>query len=139
MDRDKIREQLRRDEGLRLKPYTDSLGNLTIGFGRNLEARGISTKEAYVLLDNDIENFNIDLLIKLPWSADLDEPRYGVLLNMAFNMGISGLMTFKKTLIYVEQGQYDLAAAEMLDSRWAVEVGDRALRLSKQMETGVWQ
>jgi len=134
-----IFEQLRRDEGLRLKPYTDSVGKLTIGYGRNLEDRGIRQNEAEVLLENDVAEVSHQLVNALPWTTQLDEARFGVLINMAFNMGFAELLMFRKTLALVQAGEYAQAAKEMLDSKWAQQVGGRAIRLSKQMETGLWQ
>lgn len=134
-----IHEQLKRDEGTRLKPYRDSVGKLTIGTGRNLDDVGIFQDEADLMLKNDEERTRRELFQKLPWVAQLDDARMGVLWNMAFNVGVAGLMEFKKTLAFVQSGQYAEAAKEMLDSKWATQVGLRAKRLSVQMETGQWQ
>ena len=131
--------QLRRDEGVRLKPYKDTVGKLTIGVGRNLDDVGISAVEADTLLRNDIQRAVQDLNDKLPWTMQLDESRRGVLVNMAFNMGIAGLLQFKNTLAHIQAGRWADAAAGMLASKWATQVGPRATRLAKQMETGVWQ
>ena len=131
--------QLRRDEGLRLRPYRDQVGKLTIGIGRNLDDDGISEEEADFLLANDIKNTQVSLFAALPWTVDLDEARQGVLLNMAFNMGLHGLMQFKGTLALVETGDYAGAAQAMLESEWAKQVGPRAQRLSIQMDQGTWQ
>lgn len=131
--------QLKRDEGLRLTPYKDSVGKLTIGIGRNLDDVGISTEEAEFLLNNDIQRAASDLVKALPWTANLDRVRNAVLVNMAFNLGIRGLLQFKNTLSLIQQGKYDQAAEAMLQSRWANQVGDRAGRLALQMKTGEWQ
>lgn len=131
--------QLRRDEDCKLKPYKDSVGKLTIGIGRNLDDVGISEDEAEYLLTNDVKKVASQLDIALPWYINLDEVRKGVLLNMAFNMGINGLLGFKNTLNHIANGNYDIAAQEMLQSKWAIQVGVRATRLSKQMLTGIWQ
>lgn len=137
--------QLKRDERLRLKPYPDTVGKMTIGYGRNLEDEGISPDEAEFLLNDDIAAVKADLDQYIPWARQLDDARYGVLLNMAFNMGIgdptkgTGLLGFKHTLALVQSGDYDGAAAAMLQSKWAGQVGARAQRLSVQMKTGIWQ
>lgn len=133
-----IQEQLKRDEGLRLKPYRDTVGKLTIGYGRNLDDKGITAEEAGALLWNDIQAAQGELFGALPWAEKLDEPRQMALLNMSFNMGIHGLLTFKNTLNLAENGHYAAAAAAMLDSKWAEQVGARAQRIAKQMESGVW-
>lgn len=136
---EQLREQLIRDEGLRLKPYKDSVGKLTIGVGRNLTDRGISRKEAMYLLENDIRDHAMELVVKLPWVASLDDARQAVLINMSFNLGVPQLLEFKVTLAAVQVRNFESAARHMLNSRWAKQVGSRALRLAEQMRTGVWQ
>lgn len=133
-----IVEQLTRDEGLRLKPYYDTVGKLTIGVGRNLTDKGISQTEAETMLANDIAEHTAELEQHLPWVVQLDGPRKGVLVNMCFNMGISRLLGFINTLAYIKAGEYAKAADGMLHSKWATQVGPRATRLSEQMRTGVW-
>lgn len=138
-----LREQLIRDEGRHLKPYRCPSGKLTIGVGRNLEDRGITHAEALYLLDNDISDFTRQVSQSLPWSAQLDQARFGVLINMAFNMGLGndseGLLSFKQMLLNLRNARWDQAAAELLDSAYARQVGDRARRLAAQILTGVWQ
>lgn len=134
-----ILDQLKRDEGLRLTPYSDTVGKTTIGYGRNLDGEGITTEEANVLLLNDVERVTNELSKNLPWSAQMDAVRAGVLQNMAFNMGIHALMAFKKFLTFCEAMSYTDASEEMLNSKWADQVGARAQRLSVQMRSGEWQ
>lgn len=128
--------QLRLHEGERLKPYRCTAGKLTIGVGRNLEDRGITAQESAYLLNNDITSTQAALLKALPWVGDLDEVRQRVLIDMAFNMGMGTLLTFKNTLGAIQRGEYVRGAAMMLDSRWAKQVGQRAERLSRMMATG---
>jgi lysozyme len=134
-----ILDQLKRDEGIRLHPYKDSVGKLTIGVGRNLDDVGISADEADYLLQNDLKTATSHLQSALPWALQLDDVRRAVLINMTFNMGIAGLLTFKNTLSLIQTGQYDKAADNMLESKWAEQVGPRAHRLALQMKTGTWQ
>ena len=131
--------QFLRDEGLRLKPYKDSVGKLTIGIGRNLDDVGISHDEALLFLNNDIDRTEARLRTELPWYLNLDDARKGVLVNMAFNMGVDKLLAFHNTLAFVQSGQYDKAADAMLDSLWAKQVGIRAKRLAEQMRSGQWR
>ena len=133
-----LREQLIRDEGCKLRVYKDSRGIETIGVGRNLRDKGISQHEADMLLDADILEYSAAVIAHLPWSLRLDEARRAVLINMAFNLGVRGLLGFKNMLAAVEAGAYDRAAAEMMDSRWAGQVGERAARLARQMQMGEW-
>ena len=145
-----LADQLRRDESERQFAYDDAngttlskgmtlLGNLTIGIGRNLSAKGISQKERDFLLANDMEEATLALEANFPWTMQLDAVRQGVLLNMIFNEGLSHLATFRDTLAKVQSGDYEGASVAMLDSLWAKQVGPRARRLSIQMKVGTWQ
>ena len=139
-----IIDQLKRDEGLRLEPYKDSVGVWTIGYGHNLEVGdkdippSIKEEQASLWLLKDVANASYQLDTHLPWTKDLDEARRGVLINMAFNLGIAGLLQFHRTLTMIEAGNYKGAASAMLESKWAQQVGPRAKRLSEQMLTGEW-
>ncbi len=133
----RIKAQLVRHEGLRLKPYRCTAGKLTIGIGRNLDDRGISQKEAYAMLERDILDFEQQLLDEIPDVYNgLDEVRQSVLLNMCFNLGIKGLLGFKNTLAYIKVGDWERAANGMLASKWAKQVGMRAIELSELMRKG---
>jgi len=134
---ERIKEQLVRHEGLRLKPYRCTAGKLTIGIGRNLDDCGISQTEAYVLLENDIQNCEKQLLDEISeiYNA-LDEVRKSVLLNMCFNLGIGGLLGFNNTLAFIAAGDWERAANGMLASKWAKQVGRRAIELSELMRKG---
>jgi len=120
---------------MRLKPYRDTTGNLTIGVGRNLDDVGISRDEATILLKNDIDHVVLELS-QFGWVRKLDPIRFGVVVNMAFNIGVPGLLKFPKMLVSLKSGNYTAAAREMLKSKWAKQVGDRAVRLARQMEEG---
>lgn len=136
VDRAAMTRQLRLHEGERLKPYRCTAGKLTIGVGRNLEDRGITAQESAMLLANDIAREEAELMRALPWVGQLDEVRQRVLLDMAFNLGLAGLLGFKNTLAAIQAGDYQRGATMMLDSRWARQVGGRAERLSRMMATG---
>lgn len=142
-----IYDQLRRDEGEVLHVYLDSKGVRTAGVGHNLESHGINWSVDYPVakemsdswLTSDVDAVNLEIYVRLPWaSTALNDARFGVLQNLAFNMGIKGLMGFKKTLGFIENGLYSAAATEMLNSSWATQVGARADRLAEQMSSGVW-
>lgn len=136
-----LTRQLRRDEGVRAHMYYDSEGYATIGVGRLIDPRrggGLRDHEIDYLLANDIDEVVAALRDRLPWFDALNEARQGVLANMAFNLGINGLLGFRKTMALVERGDYEAASVEMLDSKWARQVGRRAQRLSEQMRTGRW-
>lgn len=125
-------------EGLRLKPYRCTADKLTIGYGRNLEDRGISEAEAEMLLRNDIIEVTGQLCMEPYWSQ-LNIVRQAVLIDMCFNLGYSGLKKFKRFLAALEEGDFRTAAEEMMDSRWAEQVGTRATRLCNLMLTGEWE
>lgn len=131
-------EQIKRDEGFRAHPYRDSVGKWSIGYGRNLEDVGISQVEGDYLLQNDIDWAEHHLDVNLTWWRGLEEVRRAVLLNMTFNMGIGGLMGFRQMLKALQDGDYEGAAREMLDSKWAEQVGARANRLAEQLRIGEW-
>ena len=101
-----------------------------------MEGKGITEEEAMYLLDNDIKDFQESLSKELPWFDSLDECRKNILTNMAFNLGVSGLLKFKNTLAAVENKNWGEAASQMLESRWADQVGSRATELSELMKTG---
>ncbi len=125
-----LMSDLKRDEGLRLKPYRDSVGKLTIGYGRNLDDMGISEDEAEILLGNDISEAIADLDRALPWWRGLPLPLRRGLVNQCFNLGLPRLLTFKRMLRALESRDGALAAKEALDSKWAGQVGERAERIA---------
>jgi len=115
----------------------DSVGKLTIGIGRNLDDCGISEDEAEMMLLNDIDRTYFDLAYHLPWWKDLDDVRKMVMIDMCFNLGIFGLLTFKNTLAAIKAGDYTEASRMMLQSKWAEQVMGRATELSLMMKEGV--
>lgn len=136
MNEQALAKQLVLDEALRLKPYKDTEGILTIGVGRNLIDRGISEDEALYLLSNDIKAVVADLDRCLSWWRQMSDNRQLVLANMCFNLGINRLLGFTNTLKFMALGQYDKAADGMLNSKWAGQVGNRAKRLADMMRKG---
>jgi len=131
-----LREAVQNDEGLRLLPYTDTVGKITIGYGRNLTDVGITKGEALQLLENDLTNAIAELTRAHPVVATLSTVRQIVLFNMAFNMGVPRLNQFRKMWAAIERGDFQAAASEMLDSKWATQVGLRATRLAAELEDG---
>lgn len=131
-----LKQQLTRHEGLRLKPYKDTVGKLTIGVGRNLDDVGLFADEIDLMLTNDINRSIKDLTDHLSWWNSLDEARRLVLANMAFNLGIARLMGFHKMLTALQSGDYQKAADEMKESEWYKQTGVRALELVNQMRNG---
>lgn len=143
--------ELRHDEGVRYVVYLDTKGIPTVGVGHNLKARPLpaawtfplSDDQVDVLLEQDLENTYADLDRSVAWWLGLNDARQRVLANMCFNMGISRLLDFAKMLAAARIGNYEVAADEMLDSKWARDVGigtpekpGRALRLANMMRNG---
>lgn len=128
-------KQLTKDfEGRRLKPYKCTAGKLTIGYGRNLTDCGITDEEANMMFEYDFHKAYIDCYRLFDRSYEFEKlpenVRY-VLTDMVFNMGVGKVQTFKKFLSALKKGLYEDAAKEMLDSKWAKQVGYRAVKLSK--------
>jgi lysozyme len=135
MNRQLLRSQLERHECLRLRVYKDTVGVNTIGYGRNLDDVGISREEAEFMLTADIESVERELDTVREYRA-LDPIRQTVIANMCFNLGFNGLMQFKRMWKAIGKQSYSAAAREMLDSKWANQVGARAVELSEIMRTG---
>ena len=133
-----LEDQLITHEGLELKPYQCTADKLTIGVGRNIEDRGITEDEARYLLKNDIKIVEDELVSKKPMVAELDAVRQRVLVDMGFNLGIPTLLKFQNMWLAIEQEDFIQASIEMMDSRWARQVGQRAHKLSEAMRIGEW-
>ena len=134
---EKTAAELKRDEGRKTRPYQDSKGIWTVGYGTNLTAGSLSEAAiSQMLMDRllDVET----ACLALPIWPELSEARKGVLLNMGYNLGFAGLMGFREMYAALEAGDYQAAAREMLDSKWARDVGARADRLAKRMEEDQW-
>ena len=151
-------DQLVLHEGLELLPYKDTLNIDTIGIGRNLEHRGLSEEElahigkdisdicewgitkeqAYYLAENDVKIVEKEVCEKHPCVLELDEVRQRVIIDMAFNMGVPRLSKFVKMWKAIHEENFEEVKIQMLDSRWANQVGNRAVRLSNAMDTGEW-
>lgn len=129
-----IVEILKRDEGLRLKLYRDTDRNWSVGYGRNMTARGISESEALYLLQNDIRACQDDLDAHLAWWRLLTAPRQMAMLSLCYNLGIYGLKDFKAALKAMETGRYRDAARQFLHSKWAKQVGRRAHRITQLID-----
>lgn len=136
VDTEALAQTLMADEGFRGVPYLDLGGTLTIGFGRNLIAKPLTRLQASRILFDDINDTLSALDSRLSWWRDLDDVRQMVVANMAFNLGISGLLGFPLMLTALKAKDYETAAREMCNSTWAHQVGARALRLSNEMRTG---
>lgn len=143
----KVIVELERDEGLRRVVYDDATGaplkpgdilkgHPTIGIGRALDVNGITESEARTLLENDIAKVCDDLDRNIPGWRDWTDARQRALVNMVFNMGIGGVLKFSDMLANMKAGHWDLAALDAMDSVWAKQVGERAMRIAKMIKEG---
>ena len=137
MDKQKLANDLIRDEGLRLKPYHCTAGKLTVGVGRNLDDNGITKEEAMFLLNNDIDAMEAACKKEAWWAGvEGDEVRSRAMVNMAFNLGMARLSGFKNTLAAIRAKDWAKAAAGMRASLWYKQVGARAERIATMIEKG---
>lgn len=136
MNKNRFIKQMRFHEGVRNKVYKDHLGIETIGVGRNLVDRGLSDEEVDYLLGNDITIVENELDNGLSWWRDLDEVRQRALADLAFNMGLPRLHGFVKMLDALQRRDYHAAADELLDSKYAKQVGERSNRVAEMIRTG---
>ena len=130
MDLTQVRKRLIEHEGIKLKPYHCTAGKLTIGVGRNLDDRGISQATATQMLEEDIEIVLDELKRALPFWEKLKWNYKEALVDLAFNMGVPRLMMFRRMLSAIEADEPDKAAEELLDSRYASQVGIRASNIA---------
>jgi len=163
MNKELLEQELIRDEGLKLFPYEDTVSKITIGVGRNLTdkgltrnelsslglninlnkeqvisvllERGLTKQECLMLLSNDIDDAWEDLTTALPWIEQKPEAVQRVCTNMVFNMGISRFLKFKQTISFIRLDKHAEAAEEMMDSKWAAQTGNRAIRLSNLIKS----
>jgi lysozyme len=163
-DRQKLKQELTVDEGSRRLPYRDTVGKWTIGIGRNLSDVGLSAEERVsigapigvagpalvawlgshpltdpqidLLLEHDLDRTIAALERACPWVAQLDEPRSRALCNMAFNLGIGGLLMFHRFLAAMQAHDWAVAAVEAMNSTWATQVGARAQRIARALVLG---
>lgn len=133
--RAKLRALLIKHEGACQKVYYDISGVPSIGVGRNLLDRGVLPDEIELMLKNDIEYFH-SALSKLNWFNALNEARQIAMLDMAFNLGVKGLLSFKRMIAALENHDYQMAAVEALDSKWAKQVPGRANEIADIILTG---
>ncbi len=130
-------ERTKRHEGFRSRVYRDRYMNLTIGYGWCIDRRGITEDQAEYILTGQLKECELEVKYYFPWTNSLDELRFGVLVEMDFQIGIGGLNLFAKFLDYLRLGDYENAAKEMLDSKWYKEDSPkRAKELSEIIRTG---
>lgn len=140
----KLRQQLDEEEGVRSAVYQDHKGYWTIGRGRCVDSRvagaGLKPHEIEYLFENDVRDVELELARHLPGFISLNDPRRAALVNMAFQMGVQGLLGFKRMLACIRDERWAEAETHALDSKWArVDTPKRAKRMARQIATGEWQ
>jgi lysozyme len=138
IDLHRTKATILRHEGLRLKPYHCPAGKLTIGIGRNIEDRGITQGEAYMLLETDLDECVADLKMLFPDFDQIDPPRQEALVNMRFQLGGGTLRKFRRMVKAVKTEDWEEAKVEALDSAWARQTPQRAHEVAEVLRTGVW-
>ena len=135
MDEDLITRMLIKDEDCKGFPYKCSEGYLTIGIGHNLEAAPLPHQIIMQIFKHDLYKVT-DPLTRLSWFSSLDTVRQSVIVDMAFNLGVAGLLKFKNMIAAIQSQDYEKAADEMIDSKWFRQVKSRGERLEHMMRTG---
>ena len=134
-----LMDMLKRHEGSEKYAYFCTSGKLTIGVGRNIDPKGgigLSPREITYLLQNDVDRVEQELINYIPWVEHMGWQRMDALVNICFNLGLPRLLKFKKALAAMEAEDYNLAAIEFMDSKWASQVGQRAVELTTLIRTG---
>ena len=134
----KLVEMIKRHEGVKSKVYLCSAGYETIGVGRNISESGLglSDDEIDYLLQNDIQRVREELRDAYFWFGALSEARQDAMIDICFNLGLTRLRGFVKAFEAMSREQFDVAADEFMDSKWAKQVGMRALRVTEMIRDG---
>lgn len=130
-----LKELLRKHEGWKKFPYTDTVGKLSIGCGRNLTDRGLDDNEIMFLLEKDIIIAMTDLQSIFPDFFEFSDRRRVALISLAF-IGKEKLLGFKKMIQAVKDGRWDNAGDEVIESKYAKQVGERALEIAEMLREG---
>lgn len=134
VDLSSIYTTLRADEGERLSPYRCTEGFLTVGVGHNLDAKPISKRASQVILEDDVADVLAELDRALPWWRGLPARRGEALVYMGFQLGVPGLVKFRKMLAALQAGDGVEAQKQALDSRWADQTPARARRIAAMLK-----
>lgn len=130
-----VASYITQNEGYRQYMYKDTEGIWTIGIGFNLE-EGFTLYECQLILEHRIQKLIGQLQLRVPAFRGLNYARQVVLIDMAYNLGMEGLLKFKKMLNAIEKNDWEEAAEELLDSKYATQVGRRATRNAQILRTG---
>jgi lysozyme len=135
-------EMIKRHEGVETHSYKCTANKTTIGVGRNIDPEGgigLTMPEIEYLLQNDVDRVEAELVGALPWVEHVEWERMDALVNICFNLGLPRFLKFKKAIAAAEDQDWELSADEFLDSRWATQVGQRAVEVTNLLRTGVYE
>lgn len=135
---ERLKATIKKAEGYSATLYQDTVGVQTIGYGRAIGRVGISRDEGELMFANDVGRVLRGLDMALPWWRGLDEVRQAALCEMTYQLGLNGVMNFRKVRQALSEGDYERAADEALNSRWHVQTPKRCERIAKMLRTGVW-
>ena len=125
---------IRKHEGFRSKVYKDTLDFDTIGYGFTVKNLVLDEDIANIILQRKLEALIRSIEFKFSWYADLPNAVKDVVIEMCYQLGVTGFSKFRKTIKHLENEEWELAADEMLDSKWAVQTPNRAKALSDRVK-----
>jgi len=138
----KLIDMLIKHEGSERYPYFCTSGKLTIGVGRNIDPEGglgLSPPEITYLLQNDVNRVEQEMVKAIPWFQHVEWCRMDALVSICFNLGLPRFLEFKKALAAAEEHNWELCADEFMDSKWASQVGQRAVEVTTIIRTGEYE
>lgn len=127
-------DEIKLHEGFRSKPYKCTEGYLTIGYGQRLDYIEVDEETAEKWLMEKVDKIKNKLDLKFSWYSKAPQEVQDIVVNMSYQMGVSGFSKFKKTIKYLEQGLYHKASSEMLDSLWSRQTPERSKELSERLK-----
>ena len=139
MNNNKLIEMLKVHEGVETHAYKCSASKITVGVGRNIDPKGgigLTEDEIDYLLQNDIDRIISELDFQYEWFSDLNSSRQDAMIDISFNLGQTRLRKFEKALYAMSKGDWEEAADEFMDSKWAKQVGHRSKELTNIIRTG---
>lgn len=135
---EKLKASIKRHEGLKKRAYVDTKGNITIGYGVNISSCDLSDSECELLLNNRILTATYELYRFVPWIQSLDDVRKAVMIELTYNIGIEDVLLFRKLLEALKEQNFAQAREELLNSKWANDVGiNRSHDMGHALESGV--
>jgi len=130
-----IVEDIKKHEGFEPKVYECTEGYNTIGYGFAIKDLVLDKDIADLILMKKLHKLLQRIIVAFPWFKDINNTAKSVIVNMCYQLGLSGFSKFKKTIYLLETEQYEEASVEMLDSLWAKQTPNRAKELSETLRS----